>query len=130
MRAETPAEQLLYATVRIEIEGYNPNEKGAGTAFIFGLEGEEGTFLCLVTNKHVIKGAKVGRFFFTHRKNDGPDVGNRFDIVIDNFERLKKYCSSVIQAASTIPRISYRFFGVELLRLLFRLTMRGNLYSL
>ncbi|HID08283.1 MAG TPA: serine protease, partial [Armatimonadetes bacterium] len=87
MRTETPAEQLLYATVRIEIEGYNPNEKGAGTAIIFGLEGEKGTFLCLVTNKHVIKGAKVGRFFFTHRKNDGPDVGKRFDIVIDNFEQ-------------------------------------------
>ncbi len=87
MRTETPAEQLLYATVRIETEGYNPNDKGAGTAFIFGLEGEKGAFLCLVTNKHVVKGAKVGRFFFTQRKNDKPDVGKRFDIVIDNFEQ-------------------------------------------
>ena len=87
MRTETPAEQLLYATVRIETEGHNPNEKGASTAFIFSLEGEKGTFLCLVTNKHVIKGARVGRFFFTQKKNDEPDVGKRFDIVIDNFEQ-------------------------------------------
>jgi len=87
MKIETPAEQLLYATVRIETEGYNPNERGAGTAFIFGLEVEKGNFLCLVTNKHVIKGAKVGRFFFTRRKNDGPDVGSRLDVAIDNFEQ-------------------------------------------
>ncbi|MEM4217849.1 MAG: serine protease [Candidatus Methanomethylicaceae archaeon] len=87
MKIETPAEQLLYATVRIETEGLNPSEKGAGTAFIFGLEREKGTFLCLVTNKHVVRGAKLGRFFFTQRKNDGPDVGKRFDIVIDNFEQ-------------------------------------------
>ncbi len=87
MKIETPAEQLLYATVRIETQGYNPNEKGAGTAFIFDLEEEKGHFLCLVTNKHVIKGAKVGRFFFTHRKNDEPNVGKRFDVAIDNFEQ-------------------------------------------
>jgi hypothetical protein len=87
MKIETPAEQLLYTTVRIEIERHDPNEKGAGTAFIFGLEREKGSFLCLVTNKHVVEGAKIGRFFFTRGKNGEPEVGKRFNIEINGFEQ-------------------------------------------
>jgi len=86
MRVESPAEQLLYATVRIETQGSKPDEVGAGTSFIFRLEKEKGTFLCLVTNKHVIKDARVGRFFFTQGSGDKPEVGKRIDIEMDNFE--------------------------------------------
>lgn len=86
MKIETPAEQLLYTTVLVETEGYDSLVKSAATAFIFGLETEKGNFLCLITNKHVVKGTKLGRFFFTRKKKDGPDIGKRVDVIINNFE--------------------------------------------
>jgi len=86
MRIQTIAEQLLYVTVRLETQGTDPHKLGVGTSFIFGLKREKGTFLCLVTNKHVIQGARIGRFFFTQRKGDGPDMGKRLNIEMDSFE--------------------------------------------
>lgn len=86
MRVETPAEKILYCTVRLETEGSNPDQIGSGTAFLFGLETEKGNFPCLVTNKHVIRDAQVGRFFFTSKSGNGPNVGDRLDVEIDNFE--------------------------------------------
>jgi len=86
MRIQTIAERLLYVTVRIEIQGSDPHELGVGTSFIFGLEQEKGTFLCLVTNKHIVQGTHIGRFFFTQKRGDGPDVGKRLNIEMDNFE--------------------------------------------
>jgi S1-C subfamily serine protease len=45
----------------------------------------------LVTNKHVIKDATQGRFFFTKsagkEAKDGPAIGRVIDIKIDNFEK-------------------------------------------
>jgi hypothetical protein len=62
MQVNTIAEQLLFTTVRIETT--TPDGIGAGTAFIFSYQQEEKQYLFLVTNKHVIKGATDGRFFF------------------------------------------------------------------
>jgi hypothetical protein len=86
MRVETPAEQILYSTVRLEIEGSEPHQIGAGTAFIFALKTERGSLPCLVTNKHMVKGAQVGRFFFTTGTGNKPNVGEPLDILMENFE--------------------------------------------
>ena len=86
MKIETPAEQLLYSTVLVETESGDPPQTGIGTSFIFNIQRDDKTFLCLVTNKHVVAGASKGRFFFTKKQNDLPLVGQRYDVYIDGFE--------------------------------------------
>jgi hypothetical protein len=86
MRVETPAEKVLYCTVRLETKGPKPDQIGAGTAFIFALQTDKGRLPCLVTNKHVISGAQIGRFFFTAGTGNKPNVGERIDIAMDDFE--------------------------------------------
>ena len=67
MKVETLAEQLLFATLRVEA---NPN---VGTGFIVNhewTEGKTGTFL--ITNKHVVEGTKEGP---THIYNFRSNLG-------------------------------------------------------
>ena len=85
MRVETPAEDAMFCTVRLETEGRSQLHRCA-TSFIFAIDTPNGVFPCLVTNKHVIDGAAVGRFFFTRRGGEAPSVGNRVDIKVDDFE--------------------------------------------
>lgn len=100
MKIETFAEQLLFTTVRIETETESPRRRGAGTAFIFSYTQGEKQFLFLVTNKHVVQGTSVGRFFFNLRKGDEPVLGNRFDIEMDAFaQRWYGHSNSNIDVA-------------------------------
>jgi hypothetical protein len=85
MQINTIAEQLLFTTVRIETE--TPYGVSTGTAFIFSFQREEKQYLFLVTNKHVVKDAINGRFFFTLGNGNSPLVGQKFDIQIANFEQ-------------------------------------------
>ncbi len=60
MKVETLAEQLLFATLRVEA---NPN---VGTGFIVTHKWTpDKTGLFLITNKHVVEGTKQGRLTFT-----------------------------------------------------------------
>lgn len=85
MQVNTIAEQLLFTTVRIETT--TPYGINAGTAFIFNYQEEEKQYLFLVTNKHVVQGAIDGRFFFTLSDGKAPQIGQRFDIQMDQFEQ-------------------------------------------
>ena len=81
----TPIELLCHSTIRIEIEVRNGG-LSTGTGFFFKFkEKENGYYIpAIVTNKHVVKDAKIGRFLFTRKNPDGsPDVGNiaRFRII-------------------------------------------------
>jgi len=83
MEPKSITEQLLFSTVRIEVE--KPLGVEAGTGFIFSYEKDAKTFLFLVTNKHVVANATAGRFFFTLSDGTKPQIGKRFDIQIDRF---------------------------------------------
>jgi len=85
MLVNSIAEQLLFTTVRIET--ITPDGIGTGTAFIFSYQQEEKRYLFLVTNKHVIRGAINGRFFFTLSDGQSPQIGQRFDVEIGQFEQ-------------------------------------------
>lgn len=85
MQVNTIAEQLLFTTVRIETT--TPDGTGTGTAFVFNYQQEEKQYLFLVTNKHVIRGATNGRFFFTLSDGQSPQIGQRFDIQMSEFEQ-------------------------------------------
>lgn len=66
MRVETPAEQLLFSTLRIKAES------SVGTGCIVQhawADGQEGPFL--VTNKHVVQGTRAGEIRFTHSEGAG-----------------------------------------------------------
>lgn len=81
MKIETVAQQLLFATVRVE------TGQGVGTAFIFSYQVKKGEMLFLVTNKHVVAGAQSGQFFFTLSDGEKPLIGERFDVRVNRFEQ-------------------------------------------
>ena len=84
MKPTTAMEQLLFSTVRMEVE--KPEGLTAGTAFIFNQTIEGKTYVFLVTNKHVVTGGTIGRFFFTLSDGTQHIMGDRFDIVVTGFE--------------------------------------------
>lgn len=82
----TPSEQLAHSTVRISCT--TPDGVGTGTGFFFRcVEDEKSHVPVIVTNKHVVAGATVGRFNLTLRDGDGPVVGKHFIIEIESFEK-------------------------------------------
>lgn len=86
MKFDSPSEQLFFTTVRIETTTAN----GAGTGTGFGIiyeHHQSQQFPFIVTNKHVIKGAIAGRFFFTREKDNAPLLGQRIDVDFDDFEQ-------------------------------------------
>lgn len=92
MRVEDGEEQLFFTTVRIEVETLSG--PGTGTGFIFvyrpsSVPPEDRVYHFLVSNKHVVKGAKSGRFWFLlSDENGGPKVGYRHEVKIDRFEEM------------------------------------------
>jgi len=87
MQVSSIAEQLMYTTVRIETRSA-AGDPGVGTGFIFGVDQGNGTALLLVTNKHVIDGAKTGFLTFTLDNGGTPVLGKRYVLRIDDFERM------------------------------------------
>jgi hypothetical protein len=87
MKVRTIAQQLLFNTVPVETKDAKGNPIGSGTSFVishnFPGHGEE---LFLVTNKHVIKDAWTAYMYFTHLKENQPDIGNPFFLKFDGFE--------------------------------------------
>ena len=82
-------EQLSFCTARIETEDASGNTY-SGTGFFFSLKVKNKEMPLLVTNKHVVRGMKKGRFLFTIADADGnPDYVNHFTFnVHDAFETM------------------------------------------
>lgn len=81
------AEQLAYCTVRLECD-LSQGGVSTGTGFFFNFA-EDGSksVPTIVTNRHVVKGASVGRFQLTVRDADGgPQIGSTVTVALDNFE--------------------------------------------
>lgn len=76
------SEQMAFSTVRIE------SEAGIGTGFFFRfLEDGKNHIPAIVTNKHVVKNAKVGTFFISSADESGsPDIKKHIPVALDNFE--------------------------------------------
>ncbi len=84
-----PSEQLLFSTVRIETQTA-AGDIGVGTGFRFDLPGVGDQVIPLiVTNKHVVAGADVGRLNFHEADLTGGTAtpsGRFFPIELDRFE--------------------------------------------
>jgi hypothetical protein len=79
VKVSSIAEQLLFATVRIE------TDTGVGTGFFFGIERNGQQYGFLVTNKHVIKNTSTGRILFTISENKQPILGKTYWLNITHF---------------------------------------------
>lgn len=86
LNVETPAEQLLFSTVRIECQ--SPDGLSTGTGFFYSREVNNSTAVFIVTNKHVIRESQVGRLFFTASEDGKPLIGERVDLQLDEFHGL------------------------------------------
>ena len=73
--------RLAHSTVRIQ------TDTGTGTGFFFNYQLENGpSLLLLVTNKHVVKGAKVGKLTLTLKdENSNPSYLNHKVLELDDF---------------------------------------------
>lgn len=83
----SPSEQLAHATVRIETR-YIDGSTGTGTGFFFNFLGKEPGLRIptIVTNKHVVADAPVGKVHLTFRDENGePTIGKHLAIQVDNF---------------------------------------------
>lgn len=88
MKVETFLKQIFFVTVRIEaVKEDGHVEIGTGCIVNYNLaDGGDADFL--VTTRHMISGARKGRFFFIKSRGESPLVGEKFDISFDTFEPL------------------------------------------
>lgn len=82
----SPAEQLVYSTVRIECE-YGADARGTGTGFFFAFAKREQSYVpAIVTNRHVVEAATRGIFHIHLRDASGqPSIQRSERFTIDNF---------------------------------------------
>ena len=78
------ANQFFFATLKIEAD--KPSGVESGTGFIFSQKIEDENYLFIVANKQLSQSASEGRVSFTKKTGDKPDIGNRFDLNISDFE--------------------------------------------
>ena len=83
------AEWVLLSTIRIETTIPNGISTGTGFFFNFCVEEETGTSIpTIVTNKHVIKDAIVGKLRFSLKDTNGKPIwGEFYDLKLDNFDK-------------------------------------------
>ena len=94
--AGEPLKNIIHSTVRIECQTNDGISTGTGFFFQFLYNENEGTHIpCIVTNKHVIKGAITGKFYLSPQKTLGVrDLDNHYtyelnDRIIINLIELR-----------------------------------------
>jgi len=82
------SEQLLFTTVRIDTKDFSGKDF-FGTGFIIDYINKKGQQVpFLVTNKHVVKDAKLGSLTFLKKENNAPVFGKTQTIQFKNFENM------------------------------------------
>ncbi|MDO7411880.1 serine protease [Acinetobacter baumannii] len=83
-----PLDIIAHTTVRIECITNSGVSTGTGFFFQFLEDKEKGSQVpCIVTNKHVIEGAKVGKLYFSPEKTKGiRDLDNHYIFEVADFE--------------------------------------------
>ncbi len=85
----SPSEQLAHSTVRIECQLAN-GQTGTGTGFFFRFAESNGIHVpAIVTNKHVVSGARKGQFLMTLADDNGDPLQQiHHAFLFDNFEQM------------------------------------------
>jgi len=87
MEVKTVAEQLFFTTVRVVTEDAE-GEQYVGTSFFLAYQNGDKVDPFLVSNKHVVQGAKKGTLTFIKAENGRPKLGKGLAIDIDDFEKF------------------------------------------
>lgn len=83
MKAETLAEQLLFATVRLETE-HSDGSDSVGTGFFYSRKSGDDEFLMIITNQHVVADAANVTVTLTRASEDGqPLLGETVTTRVD-----------------------------------------------
>ncbi|MEW6542830.1 MAG: serine protease [Nitrospirota bacterium] len=83
--ALTPSEQLTYSTVRIECETATGTSVGTGFFYRFAEQGEQ-YVPAIVTNRHVVEGARQGRIFLHTSDTQGNVIaGQHYSCTLEQF---------------------------------------------
>jgi hypothetical protein len=92
MNKLSASEMLAYSTVRIECEFDSGGGTGTGFFFQFLNDPETGMHVpVVITNKHVVAGAKRGRLIFCKKNKEGDPLDKEhFQVYFDDFESLWK----------------------------------------
>lgn len=126
------SEQITYSTVRIECQ-YSNWDFGTGTGFFFRFleDKENNTHVpVVITNKHVINGAKKGRLLFTKATlGNTPDDRNHFNVYIDNFEQYWRKHPSAIDFEERHKRVTL-YLENDLYLLVQELRAKGEITNL
>ncbi|OCW93954.1 hypothetical protein A9168_09575 [Macellibacteroides sp. HH-ZS] len=86
MEVKSIYENLIFTTVRIETV-LNNGTISTGTGFVFEYSNNTKQYLFIVSNKHVIKDAIIGKLEFNKAINGEPDLGNKHTLIITDFEK-------------------------------------------
>jgi hypothetical protein len=84
MQVESIAEQLFFTTVRVDTVADNGGS-GSGTAFLFAFKKDDKEYPFVITNKHVVMGMRQGALTFQQRKDQAPNLGQGFQLRIDDW---------------------------------------------
>jgi hypothetical protein len=87
MDVTSVSEQLLFTTVRIEACTH-ADSHNTGTGFIFRYTAPQGIIDFIITNKHVIKDAREGRFIISQAKDGKPNLGVGHTLTVTDFEKI------------------------------------------
>ena len=90
----SPTEQLAFSTVQIQVELNKNNATGTGTDYFTGtgfffsfFQEDKQSIPVIVTNKHVVAGAKKGAFILSSANADGsPNITSHIIVSLDSFE--------------------------------------------
>lgn len=85
MKSNSLTRQFFFTTVRVESTAED-GTRSSGTAFFYNASRTNRVAPFLVTNKHVVRGARGGRVFFLEGNEDGPVLGSSVLGNFGNFE--------------------------------------------
>ena len=106
MTGETPDQQLFFCTTRIEAASADGKRTSVGTGFVVGQKlDEKRQVLVIVTCKHVVKDFEVGRISFVASKDGKPDLGNKCEVTIADFQKVVFVSSDPSVDIALIPLI-------------------------
>jgi len=83
VQVQSPAEQLFFTTVRLEVQ--NEAGGGAGTGFFYSYSDDDKQYIFVVSNKHVVLDAKRGTMVLTLAEGDQPRLGEKFTLTVEDF---------------------------------------------
>lgn len=81
------SEKIMHSTIRVEVLNESGVIVSTGTGFFFSFSlGDDKNIPVIVTNKHVVRDARIGRLVFTVTKDGKPVYGEKLPYIIEGLQ--------------------------------------------